>query len=250
MEGKDGLRRFGTVLEVPGFQGCPEEIRQKIPVIWLCPLLELNLGPVKPGKSWKHFILAWDLEPNPILCRMGPPIAFSCLVSGWTLWFMDVYGRYNSDLTIVNGGYFMVYEATSNWIPPLYPHPSRSMRRRAEKPWSWTWKPAIPMRRTFLMWESNGGRFQEYTADFTQMRFKPWLSRDQLDKTMCGVACWTRKMKFVHFEHFKLVESSMWIAAVVSKRDCVHQIWRSQICLRPQTGSFEEFNSLRFRSTS
>ena len=37
---------------------------------------------------------------------------------------MDVYGRYNSDLTIVNGGYFMVYEPTSNWIPPVYPHPS------------------------------------------------------------------------------------------------------------------------------
>ena len=42
----------------------------------------------------------------------GPQsIAFSCLVSGWVLWFMV-------DVTVVNGGYFMVYKPTYNWGAP------------------------------------------------------------------------------------------------------------------------------------
>jgi len=35
-------------------------------------------------------------------------MAFSCLISGWILWFMV-------DITIVNGGFVMVYKPSYNW---------------------------------------------------------------------------------------------------------------------------------------
>ena len=63
------------------------------------------------GVPKNEFVQTWrKTGVSQIHCRMGLPVelAFSCLISGWILWFMV-------DTTIVNGGFAMVYKPTYNW---------------------------------------------------------------------------------------------------------------------------------------
>ena len=74
--------------------------------------------------------------PNGWVQDGAPKIAFSCLISGWILWFIV-------DITIVNGGYFMVYKPTYNWGAPSCIVRESPQERTAVHPWSLV-RPGIP----------------------------------------------------------------------------------------------------------